>query len=746
MLARQGGRNLPETPILSKKSGTPLKLEYLSVVTAFFLLLAGCTDTPWNNPYPASEARSNTFYSSFSERPKYLDPARSYSANEWSFISQIYEPPLQYHFLKRPYELVPLTAASMPQVQRFAADGSPLSVTAPAAEIAYTDYDIRIQPGIRFQPHPAFAQHRDGSAYYWPLRAKDLDEVHTLSDFDHTGSRELTADDFVYQIKRLAFVANHSPISGLMDEYIEGFGEFATQTGAAYEQLKQTTGSEEPWLDLRGFDLSGVKVIDRYHYRIRLKGTYPQFIYWLSMNFFAPMPWEAERFYKQPGMSERNITLHWYPVGTGPYLLSENNPNLRMVLQRNPNFRGEAYPETGEAGDRAAGFLDDAGRTMPFIDRAVYSLEKENIPRWNKFLQGYYDNSGIASDSFDQAVRFGSGGDPQLTVSMVEKGIQLNTAVSTSIYYTGFNMKDPVVGGDSERARLLRRAVAIAVDMEEYISIFNNGRGLAAQGPLPPGIFGYREGKAGINPYVYEWRAGKARRRSIDEAKSLLARAGYPNGRDPKTGKPLILNYDTAASGPDSKAMLDWYRHQFAKLGIDLLIRATDYNRFQEKMLKGTGQIFSWGWNADYSDPENFLFLLYGPNGKADHHGENAANYQNAEFDALFEPMKNLPNGDERQRIIDRMLEILRRDGPWIWGYFPKSFSLHHAWYFNGKPHLMANNVLKYKRIDPLLRAEKRIEWNQPVVWPLLLILVLLVLSVMPAWLAYRRREQGVAR
>jgi oligopeptide transport system substrate-binding protein len=52
------------------------------------------------------------------------------------------------------------------------------------------------------------------------------------------------------------------------------------------------------------------------------------------------------------------------------------------------------------------------------------------------------------------------------------------------------------------------------------------------------------------------------------------------------------------------------------------VIRATDYNRFREKMREGTGQMFFWGWNADYPDPENFLFLLYGPNGKVEAGGK----------------------------------------------------------------------------------------------------------------------------
>ncbi|HHI76450.1 MAG TPA: hypothetical protein ENJ94_04675, partial [Gammaproteobacteria bacterium] len=59
------------------------------------LLLVGCGEPPWNDPWPGEDSSRAIFFSSFSERPKYLDPARSYSSNEWAFISQVYEPPLQ---------------------------------------------------------------------------------------------------------------------------------------------------------------------------------------------------------------------------------------------------------------------------------------------------------------------------------------------------------------------------------------------------------------------------------------------------------------------------------------------------------------------------------------------------------------------------------------------------------------------------------------------------------------------------
>src|SRR6185295_18522285 len=217
-------------------------------------------------------------------------------------------------------------------------------------------------------------------------------------------------------------------------------------------------------------------------------------------------PWEGDRFYAQRGMNEgRNLTLDWYPVGTGAFMLAENDPNARMVLQANPNFRGDPYPSEGEPGDREAGLLEDAGKRAPFVERIVFSREKESIPLWNKFLQGYYDSAGIGSDNFDQAVRINVEGDATLTPEMERRGIRLRTSVAPTSFYLAFNFNDAVVGGKgNERARKLRQALSIAIDWEEYISIFANGRGIAGMGPLPPGIFGFRDDAEGFNPVVYE--------------------------------------------------------------------------------------------------------------------------------------------------------------------------------------------------------------------------------------------------
>ena len=687
----------------------------MRILLILLLFLGGCGDV-WNDPYPAGERGKNILYSSFAERPKHLDPVQSYTEDEARFTQQVYEPPLQYHYLKRPYELVPLSAVEVPKPRSI--EGGKFSV-----------YEIRIRPGIRYQPHPAFIE----ANLNLPLsKVEELNSPYQLP----LGTRELVADDFIYQIKRLAHPRLHSPIFGLMAEYIVGMKEYA-------EQLKKADANGG-WLDLRQVPLKGVERLDAHSFRVTLHGSYPQFVYWLAMPFFAPVPWEAERFFAQPGMAAKNFTLDWWPVGTGPYMLTENNPNARMVLERNPNFRGEPYPGEGEPGD--AELLRDAGKTMPFIDRVVYSREKEAIPYWNKFLQGYYDISAIASDVFDQAVRVSIEGDAGVSPEMEDKGIRLSTSVATSTGYVGFNWDDAVVGGPSERARKLRQAVSIAFDVEEQISIFANGRGIAAQGPIAPGIFGYVEGRPGINPLVYDWVDGKPKRKPIEAARKLLAEAGYPDGRDAKSGQPLVLYLDTVARGPGDKAVFDWYRQQFDRLSIQLEIRTTDWNRFQEKIRKGTTQLFRLGWNADYPDPENFLFLLYGPQSRARTQGENAANYVNPEYDALFEKMKNMDNGPQRQRIIDRMVEIARRDAPWIWGIHPKDYSLRHAWLANDKPNNMARNSIKYLKLDVEQRAAMRQQWNQPVIWPSVLILLGLIASAVPAFVSYRKRERMAAR
>jgi ABC-type transport system substrate-binding protein len=256
-------------------------------------------------------------------------------------------------------------------------------------------------------------------------------------------------------------------------------------------------------------------------------------------------------------------------------------------------------------------------------------------------------------------------------------------------------------------------------------------------------VFGHQSINEGPNPYVYEIETSKRdySRKNIMEAKRLLKEAGYPNGIDPKTKHSLILYLDTTVSaGADSAAQMAWIRKQFEKIGIELVIRGTQYSRFQDKIRSGNFQIFSLGWVADYPDPENFLFLFYSKNGKVKFDGENITNYDNPEFDKLFEKMRLLRDSEERKLIISQMTEILRRDSPWIGGYHPKLFALRHQWVGPVKPNEISRNTIKYISLDPIERHKYQKKWNAPLLWPLWYLLLISILLFLPAIYSYWKK------
>jgi ABC-type transport system substrate-binding protein len=721
--------------------------------------LAGCSEVV-NSPHPIGAERTNTLFTAYQERPKYLDPVSSYSNNETPWTFGIYEPPLRYHYLKRPYTLV-AHAAELPTTRFLDKNGKPLPDDAPVEQVATTVYTLRIRPGIRFQPHPAFARDAAGNYLYQDLKPEAIDGKFSVMDFPLQGAasttRELTAADFVYQIKRLAspYVPTPSPLYGLLNQYIVGLKDLGDSLRAEHKAAVAARPASErwlPWRDLREVPFEGARALDAHTLEIRINGVYPQFKYWLAMTFFSPVPWEADKFYAQKGMAEHALTLNQWPVGTGPFMLVEQGPN-RYVMERNPNYRGEPYPCEGMPGDADKGLLKDCGKPTPFIDRMVSTIEKERQPLETKVVQGYYDIPQIErlDDGFrlQQEIADKSGRWQQLT----ERGLQMPTSIEPTSWYMGFNWLDPVVGkGETPeqqaRNRKLRQAISIATDWEEYSNIFFDTYGAAqtAMSPIPPGLFGYRDGEAGINPVTHVWKDGRAQRRPLADAKKLMVEAGYPDGRDAKSGRPLVLYYDSNGVGPAYQARLEWQQKQMAKLGIQLEIRATDYNRFQERMRKGQAQIFFWGWNADYPDPENFLFLLESSQSKVKFDGENAANYANAEYDRLYEQMKNLPDGPERQAVIDKMVRTVQDDAVWMFGIFPGNTAVYQSWVGNGKPSIIIKDTAKFLRVDVARRAAALERWNLPRTWPLALLPLALLLVGWPAWRLWRQRELRNAR
>jgi ABC-type transport system substrate-binding protein len=717
-------------------------------------VLVGCGN---NSPWPDGSEKENVIRSAMTENtPRHLDPTASYWSNDTLVTYQVYEPLYGYHYLKRPFQLVPKSAAEVVKPIYLDKDGQRLPDDAPAERVAESVYDVPIKKGILFQPHPAFAKDGNGNYRYHAMKPGELGERRTPMEFEDTGTRELVADDFVYAIKRHATTRITTPIYGIFSEYVLGLKEYGDLIKAEDAKMRQgldPASLDKPFLDFRRWPLIGATAPERHLLRMRIRGKYPQWKYWMQMTFMAPVPWEADAFYAQPGMAERGMTLDTWPVGTGPFMVTDFVKDRRIVMKRNPNYRGELYPCEGMPGDDAKGLLADCGKPTPFIDSIVATVEREGTPQRNKFRDGYYDLEVFERTDTGNSYLVEMKDSEDVRADYTRKGFDFAQNADVNSFIIGFNMIDPVIGmGDTpeqrERNRKLRQAISIAIDWEEYSKIFPKKAGDTAMSPLPQGIPGSREGTPeGVNPITHRVVDGKVVRRTIEEAKQLMVEAGYPNGRDARTGRPLVINYDYyAPATPERKPEIDWMVRQFAKLDIQLEVRATDNNQYQDKVRKGKHQVFWSGWNADYPDAENFMFLLYGPNSKSVSDGENTSNYQNPEYDRLFAQLKALDDGPQKQAVIDKMVGIAQQDAPWSFGFYPYASAAVQKWVGNSKPAILIRDHGRYLRLSTAERAAKLAEWNKPVWWPMVLIGIVALLGLAVARKSLRRRERMNAR
>ncbi len=657
--------------------------------------LAACT----NNPYPDADSGRSVLYRTMRKSPpKTLDPAVAYSVADHLVTGTVYDTLIDYDYLARPYRLIPGLVEAIPE------------------EVEHGDgtwsLSFRLRPDLVYDTDECFELSRSGAR-----------------------SRPILASDIAFELMRLADPSVGSPV-GAVFARIVGYAEFTKRLQALRDgdPAFEARRIDEQYREAGGVD--GIRVRSDRDLEIVLSQSFPQLLYWFAMEFTTPVPWEAVVYYD--GEDGRDVFSE-HAVATGPFRLTRYEKRSRISLEPNSNWYGirhpewhapgATYPTRGSQEDRSSGLLDPryVGRPLPFLDGVELVFENEQIPGFNKFLQGYYDYSAIIEETFDQVVSEGG-----LTPGMEAMGVGLSKTPQAAVYYVGFNMDDPVVGrSGGDRSRLLRQAMSHAIDSEEFIRLFFSDRGIAAESPLPPSIFGSEEGEG--NPF---------RRVDLDRARTLLAEAGYSRGIDPATGRPLKLSFTTGDTSARARLRYQFFVDSWRRIGIDVEIKSTNYNQFQDVLRRGAYQTFFFGWGADYPDPENFLFLLWGDLAKSKSGGANSANFDNPEYDALFLEMRNLPNGPERLAIIGRMLEILRVERPWIEIFTPEEYVLSHGWVRNLKSFGMSVPMLQYLDVDAPARTERRMAWNQPLEWPAWVLAALVVAAVIPGIVTFLRERQ----
>ena len=508
-------------------------------------------------------------------------------------------------------------------------------------------------------PEPALADgmptvSKDGLTHTFKIK-KGV-RFHDSEAFPEGKGREVVATDFIYSWKRLADTKTKSEGFWIFDGRIKGFNEWR-------DRLTKGEGKFDEAIE-------GLQAPDPHTLVITLNRPYYQLNYVLTMTYAGVHPREAVEKYGPEFLN--------HPVGTGPFRFVSWTRGNKVVLERNANWRGETYPTEGEAGDEEKGLLADAGKAIPFVDQLVFMEIVEDQPRWLNLMKGVLDIGAIPKDNFETVF------DEQrnLKPDIVNKGMKLAVFSRSDVTYISFNMADPLFG----KNRDLRIALSLAYDDRTAATKFYNNLVIPAFSPIAPDMDGWDPNY--VNPN---------RLYNVEKAKEHLKKAGYPDGK----GLP-VLEYSTTGS-TTARQMAEYLSQQFEQIGVKTKINMNSWPQFQERIRTRKAQMWGIAWSADYPDAENMFQLLYGKNVSP---GPNAANFENKEFDSLYEQSQKLPPGPARTAIYLKMRDVFAREMPWITNNHRKGYTVYQGWLTNMKRNMTIKNYYKYLRVDEAKKKE----------------------------------------
>lgn len=560
------------------------------------LIVAACTN---------KSNKNDTIEISLAGEISTLDPAACYDTICIIPVSQVYESLYEFEYLKRPYSLRPLLAEGEPQVS--------------SDRLTYT---FKIKKGIKYHDSTLIPK-----------------------------GREVKAQDFVNQIKRLAFMGTNSRGLWLFDGKIKGLNEWR-------EKIKT---------DLNLFfseSIEGLSAPDDRTLVIQLKNPYPQLLYAMAMNFTAPIPEEAILAAKNDFSTQA--------VGTGAYFITNYNSVQGVDLKKNETYITSVYPSEGDRWSRENGLLKDAGAKLPFTDKVRLVVIKEAQTDWLNFLKKKIDMINLTKDHYHVALTPVG----KLKPEIMKDNIVLQASPTLIYWWIAFNMKDSVVGKNLN----LRKAIAYGVNIDKYIELFTYNVGQKSNSIYPPGVPGYSP--TAELPYKYD----------LAMAKEFLKKAGYPEGK----GLP-VLKFDIRGSDTRRRQMGEYIQQELRALGIKVEVVINTFPAFLEKARNGQLQFWQGGWVLDYPDAENVLQLLSSQNLPP---GQNYFNYVNFEYDKLFQEARVIEDGKRKFELMKKMEDLVNADLPWVMQYYARNYILSHKYLKNFFYSDIIYNNIKYLKLE----------------------------------------------
>jgi ABC-type transport system substrate-binding protein len=512
-----------------------------------------------------------------------FDPVKLSDIYSRGITAHIFESLYSYDPLARPTRIVPLIAEGEPEVS---AD--------------FKTFRFKIRPGIYFADDPAFKGRK----------------------------REVTAQDFVYSIKRFADPANNSQSwVTYEDAGIVGLGELRSQVIKSKKPFPYDT------------EVEGLKALDRYTLQVKTVQPRPRLVesIFAGNDLYGAVAREVVEFYGD------KIAEH--PVGTGPFMLKAWRRSSQMVLERNPDYRERLY-DAQPAPDDAEGQAILAklkGRRLPMVDRVVVDVIVERQPRWLAFLNNEHDFIERVPEEF--ITQAAPGG--KLAPNLAKRGMQAVFTLAPDVSLTCFNMDDPVIGGMTPDKIALRRAISLAYDVRREIVLARRGQAVPAQSPIKPHTTGF-DG-------AYKSEMGD---HDPARAKALLDMYGYvdKNGdgwRDMPDGSPLVLTRNTQSDSL-SRSIDELWDKALRAIGIKLQLKIQQWPENLKAAQAGNYQMWPVGSTAAQPDGLGIVQRYYGPASGT----QNLPRFRFAPLDELYERMQAMPDGPEREALFKEVKRI----------------------------------------------------------------------------------------
>jgi len=472
--------------------------------------------------------------------------------------------------------------------------------------------------------------------------------------------REVTARDVEYSFKR-HYDDSLKPVwRFLTDGKIVGLN-------AWYDKSKKSDGLlwDEP--------VPGLEVLDSHTLRISL--TKPDYNFGYVLSHVAMSIVAREVVEKYPN----DVQSH--PVGSSAYYLKEWVRGQRIVLEKNPNWRGGTWNFKANPDDPYDEVIvkQMQGKPLGLIDRVeIYPIEEEQS-RWLAFKNKQLDFINMPQSFIKQALPGG-----KLAPDLAAEGIRVQKAVDPEYTYTYFQWNDPVWGGLELPKVALRRAIAYAINRDEEIEIIRKGNAKRAEFIIPEGIVGHQAGyKSGVsyNPAL---------------ANALLDKFGYKKGadgyRNTPDGKAFVFKY-TSSPIAIEREFDELYKKNMDAIGIRYEAEKEKFADSIKREKRCQIMIRGAAWIADYPDGDNFTQLLYSKNiGES-----NNGCYKSPAYDKLYEQSAVLPDGPERDKLYLEMQKQFEADTPWVLGVTRYRNQMVYPWVLGYKRHpVMLANWMYY--------------------------------------------------